>query len=267
MSVIHSVHYDNFITHWKKSQETVTHHILILIVEGRVAYNVNETEVIGEAGDFIFFPKGIKRAAENHSSGLHRKYTMSLTPSKSLGPIIPLLSNQQFVKFKPHNFQYIQHRFSILYEESLNHDAYQALICESILHELLGLLSRELEKPEVTPMKMKFAQLIKAYILEHFREQLEIKQLAQLIHRSPNYTIAIFREVIGISPINYIHQLRILEACGLLINSNMSVSDISNHLGYYDTSYFFRIFKKHTSMSPTDFIKNGHHINVSQLFL
>ncbi|MFD0714769.1 helix-turn-helix domain-containing protein [Paenibacillus sp. GCM10027626] len=91
--------------------------------------------------------------------------------------------------------------------------------------------------------------------------------MAHLIHPSPNYTIAIFREVIGSSPINYIHQLRIMEACSLLINSDMTVAEISNHLGYYDTSYFFRIFKKYTSMSPTEFMARGYNINVSQLFL
>lgn len=101
------------------------------------------------------------------------------------------------------------------------------------------MLAREFEQPEVSPMKLKYAQKIQQYLLEHYREQVQIHELASLIRRSPNYTISIYREVTGQSPIRYLHQLRIIEACNLLLNSDMSISSISSYLGYYDTSYFF----------------------------
>ena len=266
MPHIFNVYYDNLITNWRSLREPIRHNILVLVVEGKVNYHVDNSEVTAERGDFIFFPEGIRRSGENHPSGFHRKYTIVIAPSKNTNQV-PLLSKQQYVKFKPHNFQYIQKRFEKLYEESLNRDPYQAVIGNGILEELLGLLSREMEKPEVPSMKVKFANIIKDYLIEHYHEQIEISQLAQLIQRSPNYTTAIFREVIGHSPINYMHQLRIMEACNLLIGSDMTIAHISSHLGFYDTSYFFRIFKKYTGMSPTEFIAKGQHINVSQLFL
>ncbi|WP_368659514.1 AraC family transcriptional regulator [Metabacillus halosaccharovorans] len=54
-------------------------------------------------------------------------------------------------------------------------------------------------------------------MLENYRKNIEIEQLAKLINRSQSYTISIFKELMGQSPIRYIHQLRIIEACNLLL--------------------------------------------------
>ena len=98
-------------------------------------------------------------------------------------------------------------------------------------------------KTELPPSKRNYADTIKSYLLDHYREPIEIDKLAKLIHRSPNYATALFKEVYGHSPIRYMHQLRVLEACGLLLHSDMTIAHIAHYLGYYDTSYFYRMFK------------------------
>jgi AraC-like DNA-binding protein len=139
-------------------------------------------------------------------------------------------------------------------------------ICLGILQELIGLFARELESPTITPIKVKYAKIIERYLIENYRKPIEIDQLAKLIHRSPGYTISVFKEVIGLSPIKYIHQLRVIEACNLLLNTDMTVVAISEYLGYYDPSYFSRTFKKLTSISPKEFIMVGDQVEVSTLF-
>ena len=49
------------------------------------------------------------------------------------------------------------------------------------------MLARELEKNELAPSKRNYADTIKSYLLEHYREPIEIDRLAKLIHRSPSY--------------------------------------------------------------------------------
>lgn len=110
--------------------------------------------------------------------------------------------------------------------------SFRSYTCLGLTQELIGLLARELEKPEVAPAKMFYAQLVKQYLLGHYREHVEIEQLGELIHRSPNYTTALFKEVFGQSPIRYMHQLRLHEACRLLLHSDMTVADIAQYLGY-----------------------------------
>ncbi len=133
--------------------------------------------------------------------------------------------------------------------------SYRTMICQGIMQELIGMLARELEKTELAPSKRNYADTIKSYLLEHYRESIEIDALARLIHRSPSYAAALFKEVYGQSPIRYMHQLRVQEACSLLIHSDMSITHIADYLGYYDTSYFYRMFKKHTGFSPSDYVQ------------
>lgn len=159
----------------------------------------------------------------------------------------------------------MKHRFERLYFDIRGDKNHRDFICLGIMQELIGLFARELESPAITPIKVKYARIIERYLLENYRKPIEIDQLAKLIHRLPGYTISVFKEVIGQSPIKYIHQLRLIEACNLLLNTDMTVVAISEYLGYYDTSYFSRMFKKLTSMSPKEFIMARHQVDVSTL--
>ncbi|WP_245600142.1 helix-turn-helix domain-containing protein [Paenibacillus harenae] len=259
---IMSVHFDHSIPNWRTHLETIGHNVLVLVREGKVKYEINGEEVVAEKGDFLFIPKSTRRSGENDRNGTHQKHTILFTLDSGLRTGIPFLDEGQFIKAKIANFQYASHRCERLYEEMRGSKRFRSFICLGIMQELIGMLAREMEKPELAPMKQKYAQIVKTYLLEHYREPVEIEQLAKLIHRSPNYTTALFKEVYGHSPIRYMHQLRVLEACNLLLNSDMTVSGIAQYLGYYDTSYFFRIFKKHSGMSPTEFIVQGDQSRV-----
>jgi len=261
-----SVFFDDNIRDWRSHSEIIDFNVLVLVTEGYVCYDIEGITHVGERGDLIFIPHGTRRAGDNHPSGPHQKYTVMMNYNPDAVTSIPFLRERKFVHFKPRRFQYIQRRFAQLFEEFREGELFKSTICLGILQELIGIVARELEKPELTPMKAKYADIIKRYLLDHYREPVEIKKLARLIQRSPNYTTAVFREATGQSPIKYIHQLRVMEACHLLLNSDMSISSIANYLGYYDTSYFFRMFKKYTSMSPTDFMTYGSLEDTSHMF-
>lgn len=266
MIQILSVHFDQFIPNWRTQMEVITHNVLVLVLEGKVRYTINGKVIIAERGDLLYIPAFTNRCGENVPNSPHQKITVLFKQETAMPTGIPFMDDKQFFRYRLANSQYVQRRFERLFEESRNGQSFRTMICLGIFHELLGLLSRELEKPEVTPAKMKYAQIVQQHLLDHYREPIEVEQLAKLIHRSPNYTTALFREVFGDSPIRYMHQLRIHEACNLLLDSDMSVADIAQYLGYYDTSYFFRMFKKYCMMSPTEFIVRGRPSDVLQLF-
>ncbi|WP_274649540.1 helix-turn-helix domain-containing protein [Paenibacillus humicola] len=266
MLAIRSVHFDDFIPNWRTQSEVIEYNVLVLVTQGSLTYRIDGREWTGEQGDLIFIPQGTRRAGDNHLSGPHQKYSVLFRCCPDAAASIPFLKEKEFIRFKPRKPQYLQRRFERLYEEMREGEMYRSFVCPGIFQELIGLVARDLEKPEPAPMKTKYAEIIKRYLLDHYREQVEIHELARLIHRSPNYTTAVFREVTGLSPIKYMHQLRISEACSLLLNSDMTVSSIAGYLGYYDTSYFYRIFKKYTSMSPTDFMTRGSGQDAPHLF-
>ncbi|MCJ8009819.1 AraC family transcriptional regulator [Lederbergia wuyishanensis] len=251
-----SANFDNMIHNWGMIKDTITFHVIVLVVEGKVLYNINNEEILLEKGEIMYIPKYSLRSGENFSGKPHQKYTILFHLEEERIDIPYLLQRQCFI-VKPRNFEYFKQRAEFLYTDLRGNKKYNDFICQGILKEIIGMLAREKEENEIPPMKLKYAQDIQEYIMKHYRNNIEINNLAKLIQKSPNYTIAIFKEVTGQSPIQYLHHLRILEACNLLVNSNMDIAYISDYLGFYDTSYFSRTFKKIMSISPREYQKAG----------
>lgn len=261
-----NVHFDDFIPNWRTQMDTIHYHVLVLVREGKVRYEINGEPIIAERGDLLFIPEGTRRSGDNFMSTPHQKHTILFRLDRDVPVGIPFLDQPSFIKFKIANFPYMIRRCERLFEEIRDSKSLRSWICQGIVQELIGIVAREQERPELTPIRMKYAQIVKSYMLEHYREPIEIEHLAKLINRSPNYTTSLFKEVFGHAPIRYMHQLRVLEACNLLLHSDMTVSNIAHYLSYYDTSYFFRVFKKYSGMSPTEFITYGDPSDLSHLF-
>lgn len=265
MLSLRSVHFDNRIPNWRTNLMLLNHNVLVLMIDGKVKYTINDRTVVGEKGELLFIPVNSLRTGENYE-GEHQKFTVLFNHGEKDSEELPIFGKSQFSKCKIRNFEYFKQRFEKLYLEVVGDGKFTRYFVNGILQELVGMAAREFELVEVTPVKLKLANELQKYLVAHYRQPIHIDELAALIHRSPNYTISMFREVIGVSPIQYIHLLRMKEACNLLTNSDLSVTEISNYLGYYDHSYFFRIFKKYTSMSPTAYKQSGSYPPSLQLF-
>lgn len=90
------------------------------------------------------------------------------------------------------------------------------------------------------------------------------KQYAELLYITPNHLNALCNDVLGVSAGEVIRNRIILEAKRLLINNDMTVLEIANHLNFADNSYFTKFFKKLEGVTPEEFRKksNNHaHLN------
>lgn len=93
------------------------------------------------------------------------------------------------------------------------------------------------------------------YFNENFNKPISIEQYAAERLTSVNWFIHSFKSVMKVPPMQYIVSLRIAAAKGYLENSNKNITEISNAVGYDNTLYFSRLFKKHTGYSPSDYRK------------
>ena len=100
-------------------------------------------------------------------------------------------------------------------------------------------------------------QMAIGYIQEHFAENLTVNVLAEHYGMSPNYFSSMFKKEMSRSAVNYITELRINQARELLYHSELSVVDISKKVGYEDSQYFFRVFKKYLGMTPLQYRKES----------
>ena len=63
------------------------------------------------------------------------------------------------------------------------------------------------------------------------------------------------KQMMGVTPLDFLREARIKRACQLLENSNKSISDIAYECGFSDPKYFSRSFKTSTGKSPSDYRK------------
>ena len=96
---------------------------------------------------------------------------------------------------------------------------------------------------------------LKDYIDAHMHENLTLEQLAKLAHFNKTYFVQRFKELWGVPPMKYVSNMRCQKARYLLIETDLSVSEISAITGFQSPHYFSSVFKKYTGISPNDFRK------------
>ncbi|PAF39928.1 hypothetical protein CHH69_05575 [Terribacillus saccharophilus] len=91
------------------------------------------------------------------------------------------------------------------------------------------------------------------YIYQHLYEVFTLKQLADMLKMNPTYLSARFKQEVGMPIRTYIQHLRIEEAKLLLRMTDQSLLHICALLHFHDQSYFTKVFKKHTGLTPRKF--------------
>ena len=84
-------------------------------------------------------------------------------------------------------------------------------------------------------------------------EVMTVDSLASMACMSKDHFIRLFRRNVGVTPAQYIINDKVTKAKLMLASENMSVKEIAFSLGYYDISYFNRIFKKHSLLTPLQY--------------
>ncbi|WP_281426376.1 bifunctional transcriptional activator/DNA repair enzyme AdaA [Paenibacillus agaridevorans] len=95
--------------------------------------------------------------------------------------------------------------------------------------------------------------IVTEYIDAHYSEALNLDTLAHLSHGTPYHLHRTFKKVKGITPVDYIQQIRIGRAQQLLLASDLPVSQIGESVGLANTPYFITLFKKKTGLTPDAF--------------
>lgn len=97
------------------------------------------------------------------------------------------------------------------------------------------------------------AQKIKYYIEQNTHTQLSMDELSELTHFSKSYVNRLFREAYHIPPLRYHMYLRMQKAKSLIRNTNMTISEISELLGFTTVQYFSFMFKNSEGLTPSKY--------------
>lgn len=111
----------------------------------------------------------------------------------------------------------------------------------------------EQEMPEDTEIAVKKVQ---SYIDGHFCGNIEAEVLGEITHYSSGYLNKLFKRKNGISLGTYVIDRRMELAKKLLLENRMPVSEVALEVGYDNLTYFSRLFRKKTGMSPKEYRKS-----------
>ncbi|MEK8127998.1 response regulator [Paenibacillus filicis] len=96
---------------------------------------------------------------------------------------------------------------------------------------------------------------VAVYVQEHLAEDLSLKLLAQQFRINSVYLGQLFKEETGEYFSDYVNRLRMEQAQALLLATELKAGEIALRVGFPDATYFFRRFKRHTGLSPTEYRK------------
>ena len=117
-----------------------------------------------------------------------------------------------------------------------------------------GLITSE-EKRGQLPKQTRVIAKTLSWIEEHFAEPITLKDLSYVSGMNEKYLCRIFREYTSKSPMSYVNEYRIDNACIKINESRSSLTQIAYDCGFNDSGYFTKIFKKYKGMTPGEYRK------------
>ena len=141
----------------------------------------------------------------------------------------------------------------IINELQLRNEKYEEMTVYK-LNEILLYINRALNSSTVTDNDTStLIKSAKVYFNENYNQEINIKSYASSLNMTPCWFIQKFKELTGVTPTQYILNVRITTAQNLLRHSKYNVSEAATAVGYTNTFYFSRLFTKHVGISPSEY--------------
>jgi two-component system, response regulator YesN len=124
-----------------------------------------------------------------------------------------------------------------------------------LLSDLVGLLKAIRNKK--TKATVRLVEEAVAFLQCHFADNLTVNDIAVHLQISPYYLMHLFKEDLHVTLIDYLTSYRIEQAKRFLNTKNYKIYEVSQLVGYTDPRYFGQLFRKHTGMTPREYIKSS----------
>ena len=108
------------------------------------------------------------------------------------------------------------------------------------------------DRPAVSPL-LKRMERVKTYMDEHFNDAISLESLAESACVSQHHFLRVFKKVYGATPYKYLVQKRLRAARELLLQSGMTITEISSKVGFQSVDGFYRVFRRHYKCSPSEY--------------
>lgn len=135
-----------------------------------------------------------------------------------------------------------------------NHALYGMLECmlEMIVTDDTISQLQALNYPIASNANLKRLQPVFEFLNHHYQEQLKLEQIAAVAHLHPSYFCQLFKDTVGMSPLNYLSELRLCHIYYDLSEQKQPISELLQRHGYSNSKKFYRHFKERFHQSPSE---------------
>ena len=151
------------------------------------------------------------------------------------------------------DFSKVEAAFDAMYslsKSNLQSDQYRIL---SHFYELFAILT---EKTKVIRIPgTSYVDYAVRYFENNYMNEIYIAEIAKMLGIESSYFSKLFRNKIGINPIEYLTKVRVDKAKQLLKFPPYSIKNVAKAVGFSDPLYFSKMFKRYTGMSPSEYSK------------
>lgn len=149
------------------------------------------------------------------------------------------------------HFAEVQSLFDAIEKEAKSHAEIANYLTMALITKLAAFLREEgLQEEQQTPT---LAAKARAFIDKNYKEAIRLGDIATATHTNAYYLSHLFKAEIGLSPMKYVILRRIGEAQNLLINTDMTITQIAAQVGYNNSNYFQNVFKGALDMTPGEY--------------
>ena len=242
---------------WPSTLHTHPFTELFYVVDGKGEFNIQGQRFPVKANDFVIINPQVE-------------HTELSSPDEPLEYIVLGINGLSFSNLTPvseggHPFSFFNLRdeqkdilryLNAMVQEATSQQMSYELVCHNLLEILLIKILRhqhfdlEVGKQSKATKDISF---IKHYLETYYHESIQLEDLASMTHLSRFYISHSFKKEIGMSPMEYLIDIRIKESKILLRTTNYSISQVADIVGFTTPTYFSKQFRKSTGISPTDY--------------
>nr|WP_304056013.1 AraC family transcriptional regulator [Enterocloster clostridioformis] len=234
-----------------------SYQLIHFVLSGKGELHINEHVFQLSAGDAFIIPSGKVSYYEASKEAPWCYAWVSFLGINSQRYIYQLMTSSDDI-YIIHNLDTEKYKaciFEILTLEGNTTSEY--LKANSLLFLIMSSLFEDVSFNENNWGKESVIDEVKFYLDMHYAEKLKLKDVAKSFGVHPNYLTRIFHNKYGMSPKQYLMDIKLKKARRLLTTTELPVSVISSSLGFDDQLAFSRIFKKRYEESPSEYRKKS----------
>ncbi|KRK89592.1 AraC family transcriptional regulator [Lentilactobacillus sunkii] len=264
---------------WKHDVVCNEDYELFIMLKGSLYLNLDDRSVTLKHNEILLVPSGVTISGREKSSNLSFLW-LHFLPSKDsdlrefdnqeIKPMLAKDGYRQYVLPVRTKVENTDHLVIAAYDllNRVHNDVYEFEKRNFLMTNILLIISSEFSQrilaEDADRQSARISQ-IKKWICEHLDSSLRVSKISQIFGLSEEYLSRTFREHEGMTIVQYMNVQKIKVAKVLLLQSSLSIKEVSNFSYFQNEKQFFLQFKRITGTTPLSFREahNGIHTNDS----